>query len=168
MPLTVEDGTGVTGADSYVALAAADAFFAARNETAWAGYSTAAREGALIQACEWLDTSHAWAGAPLTTTQGLAWPRAGVTGAAGVPPAITTAALRIAASVAAGAVLWGSVSADAMVRRVQAGSVTVEFDDRAADYAARGAPTFPWLAGLVSGLVSTAAAGEGSRRLVRV
>lgn len=74
MALTVEDGTGVAGADSYETLAAVDAFQAARGNLVWAAVTTAAtRETAIRRAADYLDVWHV-SGEPLNSLQGLAFP----------------------------------------------------------------------------------------------
>ena len=82
MPLTVEDGTLVAGADSYVSLADADTFWTANGApVAWTGLTTGAKEGRLRAAARYLQDGqrlpftgvlHAW-------NQALVWPRVGAT-----------------------------------------------------------------------------------------
>lgn len=79
--LTVEDGTGLANADSYLSLAEADAYFAsyvseAANE-AWASTSDDEREVALRVATRDLDLLYGsrYLGSPVTTTQALLFPR---------------------------------------------------------------------------------------------
>lgn len=73
--LTVEDGTGLANANSYVSQADADTYFANRANTVWAAADNDAKAAALIQATQYLDTRYAFKGERLTTTQALAWPR---------------------------------------------------------------------------------------------
>jgi len=75
MSLVVEDGTGRADAESYVALAFADDYHAKLDNAAWAAAGDTTREAALRRATQYLDTRYTFAGAPLTTTQALAWPR---------------------------------------------------------------------------------------------
>ena len=82
MPLTVEDGTLVAGADSYVSLDDADDWWAANGApVAWTGLTDAAKEGRLRAAARYLQdgqrlpftgTLHVW-------DQSLVWPRVGAT-----------------------------------------------------------------------------------------
>lgn len=77
MALTVEDGSIVAGADSYITLAAADAYHAARGITLWATMSEAEREQALRRATDYMTQAYRlrWAGRRVTSTQPLDWPR---------------------------------------------------------------------------------------------
>lgn len=75
MTLVVEDGTGRADAESYVALAFADDYHARFGNAAWAAADESTREAALRRATQYIDARYAFAGAPLTTTQALAWPR---------------------------------------------------------------------------------------------
>jgi len=77
MSLTVEDGTGLAAADSYVSIAAALTYHAAMGNTAWAAATEAAQEIALRRAAQYLDTNYRFRGERLTTTQALEWPRVG-------------------------------------------------------------------------------------------
>ncbi len=81
MPLVVEDGTGVAGADSYASLTAAAAYWAARPHDPNAGRWTAAadpnREGALREATDYVDATWGplFRGSRKTAAQGRLWPR---------------------------------------------------------------------------------------------
>lgn len=81
MTLIVEDGTGVTGADSYVSSANTDAYAAIVPAGAqWLTVgTTSVKEDALRQAARYLDGTYATqarlAGRKQYPTQGLAWPR---------------------------------------------------------------------------------------------
>lgn len=75
MALTVEDGTGLPNADSYLSVVAADGYHAAMGNTDWASAGTPGKEAALRRATQYLNTRYPWKGEPLTTTQALAWPR---------------------------------------------------------------------------------------------
>ncbi|MGY2048907.1 DnaT-like ssDNA-binding protein [Methylobacterium sp. JK268] len=76
MPLIVEDGSGLPSAESYVSVAASDAYHAARANTGWAG-DDAIKEAALRRATEFLDSlfEGRWIGRPAIRGQGLCWPR---------------------------------------------------------------------------------------------
>jgi hypothetical protein len=73
--LTVEDGTGLAGANSYVSLPDADAYFAARLNSTWITKTDDERSSALIQATQYLDTRYSFRGCQVIDTQALAWPR---------------------------------------------------------------------------------------------
>ena len=76
MSIIVEDGTGLTTAVAYVAVADADAYHTAMGNTAWTG-TDAAKEIALRRATQYLDNRYTYRGTRLTSTQALEWPRVG-------------------------------------------------------------------------------------------
>lgn len=88
MAFTVEDGTGVAGANAYDTTDGADAYFEDRGIAAWAG-SDAVKEAKLIQATDYIETRFGarfkgnieFPDAP----QGLSFPRTGIDGYEGVP-----------------------------------------------------------------------------------
>lgn len=83
---TVEDGTGVAGANSYVAVATADDYFVVDTgfAAAWLAYTTQQKQYALAWATRILDQKVTWRGTREETTQALAWPRSGTTDKDGV------------------------------------------------------------------------------------
>lgn len=78
MAFVVEDGTGKIDANSYGAIAGADAYFAERGVTAWTGNDTV-KQQALVKATDYIDTrfSTRFKGYVLypDTPQALAFPR---------------------------------------------------------------------------------------------
>ncbi len=100
MSLTVEDGTGVTNAVSYVALLKADAHFLALENAEWASAPEGLREAALIRASAYVDFFN-YPGSVAKSDQGLKWPRSDACDRegrllAGLPHALTTAVLELA------------------------------------------------------------------------
>lgn len=78
MSLIVEDGTGKTDAESYISVADASTYHAARGNTAWAALATdALREQALRRATDYMGQAYRerWKGYRKTATQLLDWPR---------------------------------------------------------------------------------------------
>lgn len=77
MTITVEDGTGLAGADAYISVADADTYFSAINNAAWAAASTADKEYAIVQATRYMEKRFGtrWKGIIATSTQALGWPR---------------------------------------------------------------------------------------------
>lgn len=76
---TLEDGTGLTAANSYVSLAEADDYFAVDpNATAYLALIDADQEKYLAWASRVLDARTTWAGYKKVETSGLRWPRVGV------------------------------------------------------------------------------------------
>ena len=83
MALTVEDGTGIQDADSYVSTADADTYWDNRQHTTfyttWDAASTDEKEGALREATTHLDAIYGpyYIGIRRGRVQGLLWPRTG-------------------------------------------------------------------------------------------
>jgi hypothetical protein len=65
------------GADSYISVATADAYHAARGNAAWAALTTTRKEELLRQATDYLEATYAglWVGQPVAAFQDLQWPR---------------------------------------------------------------------------------------------
>ena len=80
MALVIETGAGVPGADSYVDLAYALAYHAARNNAAWASATDSVREAALRNATQYIDGKYnsRWKGVRINALQARQWPRLGV------------------------------------------------------------------------------------------
>ncbi|KKK58804.1 hypothetical protein LCGC14_3040730, partial [marine sediment metagenome] len=84
MALVVEDGTGLSTAESYISVTNATTYLAARRTTAqlatWTAADTAAKENALRLAAQWLDTRYKdeWASWRFSDDQALDFPRSGV------------------------------------------------------------------------------------------
>lgn len=76
MSLIVEDGSGLSTAESYLSVADCDAYHTARGNSAWTGTS-GAKEIALRKATQYLDAEYgrSWQGWRVTSTQALSWPR---------------------------------------------------------------------------------------------
>jgi hypothetical protein len=81
MALVVEDGTGLAGAESYVSVADATAYHAARGNAAWAAVaSDTVREQLLRKATDYMVQVYRlrWKGWRISVTQALDWPRSEV------------------------------------------------------------------------------------------
>jgi len=76
---TVEDGTGLAGANSYIDLTFADTYHEDRQNLSWSAATQAIRQGALIRASEYVDKRFGlrFKGFKSSSTQGLEWPRIG-------------------------------------------------------------------------------------------
>lgn len=80
MSFTVEDGTGLSTANSYTSVADADSYFADHGvPTDWAAASSGAKQVALVKATQYLDAKYKlrWKGCKKLSTQKLDWPRYG-------------------------------------------------------------------------------------------
>lgn len=75
----VEDGTIVAGANSYVDLAEANAYYTQHlYPNGWATATDAQKQASLVMATRMLNRSVVWKGAPINHYQPLQWPRQGV------------------------------------------------------------------------------------------
>lgn len=76
MTLIVEDGTGLSTAESYISVADADAYHTSRGNTGWTG-TEAAKEAALRRSTDWMVATYrnGWKGVRCASTQALDWPR---------------------------------------------------------------------------------------------
>ncbi len=82
MSIVIEDGTGLSTAESYISVADATTYFTARAVTSWGALATdALREAALRKATEYMIAMYRgrWQGWRKTEDQALCWPRYGVT-----------------------------------------------------------------------------------------
>lgn len=90
--LTVEDGSGVAEADTWIALDDADDYWTQRANADWIAAIAAGepgkvkREGALRQGFDYLGFVYRWPGQPRTIQQRGPWPRSGVPSGRGYFP----------------------------------------------------------------------------------
>lgn len=77
MAFVVETGAGLSNANSFASVAAADNYVADRGITGWGDLSQSAKEQALIKATDYMEATYrdAWKGDRVTQTQALSWPR---------------------------------------------------------------------------------------------
>lgn len=75
MPIIVEDGTGLSDADSYISVSASDSYHQDRGNDAWASLTTEEKEEALRKATQYIDTTYCFYGSIAKNTQSLSWPR---------------------------------------------------------------------------------------------
>jgi len=75
MTIVVEDGTGLSNSESYVSVAEANAYFAARGNTDWDAVDN--KEAALRNATDYMIQTYTvrWSGNRAKTAQALDWPR---------------------------------------------------------------------------------------------
>lgn len=157
MALTVEDGTGLSTAEAYISVSDADAYHAARGNTAWAALTATAKEQALRRAADYMNAVYggAWRGSRLTLTQALDWPRTCVIVPTPVPSEIARANAELAARAAAGDLL---ADQGAQVASETVGPVSVTY--------AAGARQATRYA-LVEAMLSRWLVGMGALRVVR-
>lgn len=77
MPITIEDGSVVDGANSYVSVGDADTYISTNfpSDTVWTALTTGEKESYLIRAARFLDTMVKWRSEIKDNYQSLAWPR---------------------------------------------------------------------------------------------
>ena len=77
MALIVEDGTGLSTAESYASVVECDTYLASRGITIWSPLLTAEKEQALRRATAYMVQKYRtlWKGQRVTATQKLDWPR---------------------------------------------------------------------------------------------
>jgi len=76
----VEDGTGVTGANSYVSIATIDAWIETNpHDSTWSGLIDAQKNGYAVMACRVLNEQIDWDGWQIDDNQALDLPRSGMT-----------------------------------------------------------------------------------------
>lgn len=166
MALIVEDGTGKPDAESYVSVAGAGAYAAARGLIfpIATGPEIASAEQALRRATEWLDAKYGgrFGGTWAVTGQGLAWPRFDAVYRGAFIP-ITTIPLQIVAATVQAAVRElasaGSLSPDVtpgkIKKRVKVeGAVEVEYAVGSAGVASQ-TPVVSIIDGILAGLIAT-------------
>lgn len=136
MTIEVEDGTGKSNADSYIALADANAYFEARGVETWAEQDDVALEAALRRATAALDSwlRGSWVGTKKTRTQALAWPRTGVVDEDGfewpdteVPTLVAHACAEIALVELTERFIQQSVSRDNTIASESVGPISVSY-----------------------------------------
>lgn len=77
MSLIVEDGTGLSTAESYASVAEADTYHSNIGNTSWASLTTTVKEQLLRKASNYMVQTYRmrWAGVRKNDTQALDWPR---------------------------------------------------------------------------------------------
>lgn len=83
MSLIVEDGSGLSTAESYVSVAAAETYLGLVGDTTFAAKTTAEKEAALRKATQYIDGHYEFKGLKVKREQALQWPRVGVTDESG-------------------------------------------------------------------------------------
>lgn len=142
MTLTVEDGTDVLDANSYVSVTDATNYLTGNASTAAAGFlaaSTAVKEFYLIYATVVIDSYFNWAGERANINNELEWPRTGATSLCTggniaesfIPGALKSSVIELAVDLYASP--EGTRSTDTnntQVSSVQADTVRITFDTR--------------------------------------
>lgn len=140
------------GGDSYLALADADAYWAARNNLDWEAADPADKEKALREATQYLDGRFDWVGTHPGGSQALGWPRLGALDhegrpLTGIPEKLGDATAELALEALAGRLLPAEPRGG-RTRREKVGVLEIEYQD-----AAGGGKTYGFVALLLKGLI---------------
>lgn len=95
MSLVVEDGTIVSGAESYVTVADADAYFLKLNNSVWDALDVEDKEAGLRAATQYIDSTYNFIGCLVSNQQPIMWPRTAAIDNAGRLLSITTIPQRL-------------------------------------------------------------------------
>lgn len=131
--MTVEDGTGLEGADSYVSIDFADDYFDARNVDFWDSLESEEKEVLLIKATDFVDFSYKWKGRRKTEEQGLNFPRTGLVNSDGftvvsIPVQLKQAVCECAALINESGDLFKVADANGAVTSEHIGSISMSYD----------------------------------------
>jgi len=138
MPFTVETGAGVSGANSYISVAAATALLSYHpNVALWTAATDGNKELALMRATDYLDVRWRWYGDALSDEQGLQWPRTKhfsgkgfVVNAGVIPEALKKATAYIAAEAISDPDLLTEMSQTGAVKQYFTEGLNVIFDPK--------------------------------------
>ncbi len=77
MSFLVEDGTGLSGATAYIAVATADSHHSDRGNSVWTDFTTVEKQSAIVRATDYIDKrfGRRFRGSRQTKAQALEWPR---------------------------------------------------------------------------------------------
>lgn len=160
MPLVVETGQGVAGADAYVSEAAVTSYNTERVGSAgWTAADQATRERAIRNATAYIDNQYGrrWQGQRTNEAQGLAWPRAYVRDRDGyciasnvVPVPIQHATCEMAIRAIAGELMPAQINTGT----IESESVSVGTLSKSVTYAGgKSAEEYPRVDGLLASLL---------------
>ncbi len=168
MAFTVEDGSGVAGANSYATTDEADDYFFDRDLPAWTEAEVIVKEKALLDASQYMDATYRWIGAKKTQAQGLGWPRFGACDPDGftiasdiVPRKVSEAAFELAFEALTADLLPSLERGGAIKRKMEKVDVIeeeTEFQDSAPAHR-----SYPLIDRLLAGLYEGRAGGVNVR-----
>lgn len=139
------------GTDTFVTVAEADTYFTNMNNSAWSALDDAAKEAALREATQYLDTAYNWRGIIQSTSQALSWPRSYVYDhegrtVTGIPQRIKDATCELALA-SIDDRLAPTQDNGAAIKRQKVGQLEVEYQDGAVVKR-----SYPYISRLVKGL----------------
>ena len=153
--LVLEDGTGITTANSYVTAAEITAILEVNptSSAAWTALDAQQQDDYAIWASNWLDDYMDWRGDKTVVTSGMRWPRCGVYDRDGILIAEDEIPEQLKQAVAETAVwLIGNAAAESGgessnlpegIKRVKADVVEVEFFEGGSDDSQSGSDLLP-------------------------
>lgn len=150
------------GTDAFISLADADAYWSNHRDadSVWGSATDLAKEAAIREATEYLDTQFRWLGEIESTGQSLSWPRTGTDkegrSFSGIPSRVEKATAILAREALSGYLLPAQ-ERGGRIAAIQAGSVRVDYAD-----AAPAETTY----GMVNQVVSPLIQGSGINRKV--
>lgn len=160
MSIVVEDGTGLSTAESYISVADADTYVAAYHgaDATWDGASDTAKEVAARQATQYLDGIGRWKGVKEFSTQALDWPRQFAydetnTAYDGVPTKLEQATAEVMFLIVTGETITETVTRGGQTKREKVDVIEVEYMDGASFQ-----PSYPTVSRLLADLVISGAA----------
>lgn len=135
MAFVVETGAGLSNANSYASVSAADSYVADRGITGWASLTQTIKEQSLVKATDYLEATYrdAWKGNRVSETQALSWPRYNVVvdgfnyASNVVPPQVVNACVEMALRASAGETLIADQGQK--VKREKIDVIEVEYQD---------------------------------------
>ena len=122
MALVIENGQGLSNAESYVDVDYVDAYFLKRGLTQWASLTN--REQLIIRAMDYIENNYTYQGAKLVSTQALQFPRL-INGETVYPIAIKNALCELALKANSGDLLQDTGKTTI---REKVGTLEVEYD----------------------------------------
>ena len=135
MAFVVETGAGLSNANSYASVSAADSYVADRGIAGWTALSTTIKQQSLVNATDYLEATYrsAWKGNRVSETQALSWPRYNVVvdgfnfASNVVPLQVVNACIEMAIRASAGETLLADQGQ--RVRREKIDVIEVEYQD---------------------------------------
>ena len=122
MALIIENGEGLSNAESYIDVDFADAYFLKRGITEWAGLTN--KESLIIRAMDYIENNYTYIGTKLVSTQALQFPRL-ICGETVYPIALKNALCELALKANSGDLLQDTGKTTI---REKVGTLEVEYD----------------------------------------
>ena len=131
--MSVDAALGGASSDSYVSNADVDAYWLARNNSAWGAASSDEHDAALREATQYLDGKYDWVGYIKSTDQSLNWPRSDAYDDQGrnvsdiIPTKVEQACSELALQALSGTLVDPSSDRGGKTKREKVGDIEVEY-----------------------------------------